>query len=104
MKVSELIQCNGFPCEDVRHECYVAPDTNISPEKVSIVMVSEAAPDDPKNYYYTDDDSLFAQTTVQAFQDAGADVASVQDILNLGVYLTTAVKCGKTGYGIKYRL
>ena len=25
----------------------------------------------------------------------------MKDILNLGVYLTTAVKCGKTGYGIK---
>jgi uracil-DNA glycosylase len=24
----------------------------------------------------------------------------MQDILDLGVYLTTAVKCGKTGYGI----
>lgn len=36
-----------------------------------------------------------------AFQDAGAAVESVQDILDLGVYLTTAVKCGKTGYGIQ---
>jgi uracil-DNA glycosylase len=25
---------------------------------------------------------------------------SVQDLLDLGVYVTTAVKCGKTGYGI----
>ena len=25
---------------------------------------------------------------------------SIKDILNRGVYLTTAVKCGKTGYGI----
>jgi uracil-DNA glycosylase len=38
---------------------------------------------------------------VQAFNDAGAAVESVRDILDLGVYLTTAVKCGKTGYGIK---
>ncbi len=44
---------------------------------------------------------MFQQTTVQAFNDAGADVSSIQDILNLGVYLTTAVKCGKTGYAIK---
>ena len=27
-------------------------------------------------------------------------MASIEDILRLGVYLTTAVKCGKTGYGI----
>jgi hypothetical protein len=38
---------------------------------------------------------------VQAFNDAGASVSSIQDILDLGVYLTTAVKCGKVGYGIK---
>lgn len=31
----------------------------------------------------------------------GAEVSSIQDILDLGVYLTTAVKCGKAGYGIK---
>jgi len=44
---------------------------------------------------------LFQQTTVQAFKDAGADVSSVQDLLDMGVYFTTAVKCGKTGYSIK---
>jgi uracil-DNA glycosylase len=38
---------------------------------------------------------------VQAFTDAGAKVSSICDILDLGVYLTTAVKFGKTGYGIK---
>lgn len=37
---------------------------------------------------------------MQAFINAGADSTSIQDILDLGVYLTTAVKCGKTGYGI----
>lgn len=38
---------------------------------------------------------------MQAFQDAGVSVATIHDILALGVYLTTAVKCGKTGYGIQ---
>jgi uracil-DNA glycosylase len=37
---------------------------------------------------------------VQAFRDAGEDVSSLEDVLDLGVYLTTAVKCGKTGYAI----
>jgi uracil-DNA glycosylase len=64
-------------------------------------MVSEAAPPNPDDYYYAKGNPLFQQTTVQAFRDAGVQVASVEDILNLGAYLTTAVKCGKTGYGIK---
>jgi uracil-DNA glycosylase len=28
-------------------------------------------------------------------------VTSIRDIVRLGVYLTTAVKCGKTGYGLR---
>jgi uracil-DNA glycosylase len=64
-------------------------------------MVSEAAPADPDDYYYAEGNPLFQQTTVQAFNDAGVNVSSVQDILKLGVYLTTAVKCAKTGYGLK---
>jgi uracil-DNA glycosylase len=64
-------------------------------------MISEAAPTNPGDYYYAKGDSLFRQTAVQAFKDAGANVSSIQDILDLGVYLTTSVKCGKTGYGIK---
>jgi len=100
MRVSEHVRCLDFPCTDVRHECYVVPDVAVRPD-VSIVLISEAAPADPGDYYYALGNPLFQQTTVQAFQDAGAHVSSIADILDLGVYLTTAVKCGKTGYGIQ---
>jgi uracil-DNA glycosylase len=66
-----------------------------------MVMISEAAPDDPADYYYAGNDPLFEQTTVQAFNQAGVDVGSIRDLLELGIYFTSAVKCGKTGYGIK---
>ena len=79
----------------------MVPHIEVKPKDISIVMISEAAPDDPANYYYAPGNSLFQQTTVQAFNDAGVTASSIRDILNLGVYLTTAVKCGKTGYGIK---
>jgi uracil-DNA glycosylase len=101
MQVSNCVGCEGFPCADVRHESYIIPAVEIRPEDISIVMISEAAPASSEDYYYTKGDSLFCQTTVQAFNDACALVSSVPEILNLGVYLTTAVKCGKTGYGIK---
>jgi len=101
MKVSDIIGCRNFPCDDVKHENYILPEIDIIPEKVSIVMISEAAPAELKDYYYAGGNSLFEQTTVQAFRDAGANVSSIQDILDMSVYLTTAVKCGKTGYGIK---
>jgi len=101
MRVSECVGCKEFPCADVRHECYIVPDIDVKPDDIAMLMISEAAPQNPGDYYYAEGDSLFEQTTVQAFNHAGADVSSVQDILDLGVYLTTAVKCGKTGYRIK---
>lgn len=101
MRPAELVQCTEFPCTDVRHECYAVPELDLSMEDVSIILISEAAPADPADGYYAPGDPLFQQTTVQAFRDAGADVSSIRDILALGVYLTTAVKCGKTGYGIQ---
>ena len=101
MRVSDSIGCKEFPCPDVRHDCYIVPDIEIEPEQVRLVMISEAAPAEKSDYYYSGGESLFERTTVQAFQDAGADVKSIGDILGLGVYITTAVKCGKTGYGIQ---
>ena len=101
MKASERVACVGFPCTGVQHEAYHVPGIDVDPAKVRIVMISECAPADPADGYYAGGDALFARTTVQAFQDAGAQVSSLADVLALGVYLTTAVKCGKVGYTIK---
>jgi len=100
MKPASLIQCIDFPCLDTRRESYFVPNVNIDPACVSILLISEASPENLADHYYAGPNALFARTTVLAFQDAGAKVQSVQDILGLGVYLTTAIKCGKTGYGI----
>ena len=101
MKTSDLVRCTGFPCTDVDHGCYAVPGIDTQPGQVRIVMVSEAAPARASDRYYAGGDSLFEKTTMQAFKDAGAKVSSFHDILGLGVYLTTAVKCGKTAYGIQ---
>jgi uracil-DNA glycosylase len=101
MRVSNCIGCTDFPCKDVLHDRYSVPQIEIDEDRVMIILISEAAPDNRFDYYYAPGSPSFQRSTVQAFQDAGADVNSVQDILDLGVYLTTAVKCGKTGYGIQ---
>jgi uracil-DNA glycosylase len=101
MRVSDHITCSELPCVDVRHEGLIIPDLDVNPASIAIILISEAAPADPADHYYAGGDPLFQQTTVQAFRDAGADVASIQDIVGRGVYLTTAVKCGKTGYNLK---
>ena len=101
MKVDQQIGCQRFPCNDVRHDCYLVPSIAVDPDDISVVLISEAAPIDPDDYYYARGEPLFAQNTIEAFNQAGLDVTSIEDILGLGVYLTTAVKCGKTGYGIR---
>jgi len=101
MRVDDHLACNTFPCGDVNKAVYLIPQVDIEPETISVVMISEAAPEKPDDYYYAPGDPSFQRTTVLAFQDAGIGVSSIQDILNLGVYLTTTVKCGKTGYGIQ---
>ncbi|HSJ59113.1 MAG TPA: uracil-DNA glycosylase family protein [Anaerolineae bacterium] len=101
MKVSDHVKCSDFPCADARHSCYVIPSLELDAEAVRILLISEAVPADPADYYYAGGGSLFEQTTVRAFRDAGAEVSSIEEILELRVYLTTAVKCAKTGYGIK---
>jgi uracil-DNA glycosylase len=101
MRMDKQVKCTELPCVDVRHERFVVPNVDINPADVSIVMISEAAPANTADYYYARGNPLFARTTMQAFWDAGADISGIQDILDLGVYLTTAVKCGKTGCGIK---
>ena len=100
MKPASAVYCLDFPCTDTRRSSYLVPDVNIDPTRVSVVLISEAAPENPTDHYYAGENALFTRTTLLAFQDAGTRVTSMQDILNLGVYLTTAVKCGKTGYGI----
>ena len=100
MKVSEQLSCIDFPCTDIDERSYVLPSKEINADNIRILMITEAPPNEKEDYFYADGNPFYLQTTVQAFRDAGADVSSMQDILNLGVYITTAIKCGKTQYAI----
>jgi uracil-DNA glycosylase len=101
MRMSQCVRCREFPCAHVKHECYLVPAVEVHPEAISVVMISEAAPVNRADYFYAQGDPLFQKTTVQAFNDAGVKVSSTNDILDRGVYLTTAVKCAKIGHGIE---
>ncbi len=85
MRPNKRVACAEFPCADVNHAAYVVPAVELRPERVKIVLISEAAPAELSDYYYAGAQALFAQTTVQAFNDAGAQVRNVKDILDLGV-------------------
>lgn len=100
MNVSNHVTCTDFPCTDIVTKRYTIPSIEIDPAKVTILMISEAPPQNADDYFYASDDPFYLQTTLQAFDQAGSPVSSIEDILDLGVYITTAVKCGKTGYSI----
>ena len=101
MRISERIACEAFPCQDINVDHYVIPQISLDPQNVKLLMISEAAPAYQRDYYYTGRESGYERTTLAAFNEAGVQVASFNQILDLGIYLTSAVKCGKTGYGIK---
>lgn len=100
MQINEIIKCKDFPCSDVNQKGYLIPEINIDFEKIEILMISEVPPENPNDYFYADNNPFYMQTTLQAFRDAGEDVSSIQDIIDLGIYMTTAVKCAKIGYSI----
>lgn len=101
MKICDEICCEHFPCSDVNHHGFRIPDFELNPDNVKIVLISEAAAARIEDNYYMPGDPLFHQTTLLAFKDGGAAVSSFQDILEMGVYMTTAVKCAKLSYGIQ---
>jgi uracil-DNA glycosylase len=101
LKVSSCIGCESFPCEDVDKNVYSVADVDLEPDSIKMAMVSEAAPPDPADNYYATGDTLFQRTTLQAFEDADFSISSTRELLDRGIYLTTAIKCGKIEYGIR---
>jgi uracil-DNA glycosylase len=97
---SKCVKCVDFPCLDVNKDCYLVPNIEVDPAKIKVFMVSEAPPVELNDYFYAKGDPFYMRTTAQAFKDAGFEVTSMKDVLDLGVYITTGIKCGKTGYSI----
>jgi hypothetical protein len=101
MKVSDCVNCTDFICEDVKVDCYHMPGVEQDPSKVSVILISESAAANPADNYDAPGDSLFQQTTLLAFREAGIEAGSIEDLRARGVYFTTAVKCAKQGYGLQ---
>lgn len=75
-------------------------DVEIDPLTIKAVMINEVVPSDPLQDFYGAPDADYLKTTIPLFQKAGADVSSIQDILQMGIYITNAVKTPKTEYAI----
>lgn len=73
----------------------------IDPLMIKAIMINEVVPSDALQDFYGVPDADYLKTTIPLFQRAGAEVKSIQDILQMGIYITNAVKTPKTGYVIE---
>ncbi len=73
---------------------------DISPSAIKAIMINEVVPSDPLQDFYGLPDADYLKTTIPLLQGAGAAVSSIQDILQMGIYITNAVKTPKTEYAI----
>ena len=77
------------------------PDCDVDPGKIKVVMISEVPPQNPADDFYSKSkEPDYLRSTLGLFGKAGIDVQSMRDILNLGIYITTAVKSPKTEYTV----
>jgi hypothetical protein len=94
MIVSDSIRCLDFPCTDINRHAYTVPEVIIEPDKIRIFMISKLRLL-RRAIIFMPALVLYLQTTLQAFHDAGVSVSGMQEILDMGVYITTAVNVGK---------
>lgn len=101
MLAGDLNRCIDFPCTDVRHAGNIRPDLPARRDHIRVIMISAAPPANPEQDADQYQNPIARAETVDAFRAAGFGVSNLEDIRNLGVYVTTAVKCPKVGFGLK---
>ncbi len=62
ISIQQLIRCQTFPCKDIDHGQYLISTLRINPDKVRLILISEAAPPDPLDHYYAGEDAAYART------------------------------------------
>ena len=73
---------------------------DIDPLTIKAIMINEVVPSDPLQDFYGTSDADYLKTTIPLLQGAGTEVTSIQDILQMCIYITNAVKTPKTEYAI----
>lgn len=97
--LNEFIKNNNL-FEDNEVLSYL-PNITIDTDSIKTIMINEVVPSNPNDDFYSlDEHANYLKTTIPLFQNAGAKVSNINDILNLGIYITNAVKLPKSEYTI----
>lgn len=85
----------------IQAENLLLSDIGLDTESIKVIMINEAVPKKPDDWFYSKTDNPnYMTTTLSLFRNAGVAVNRIEDIINLGIYITTAVKSPKTGYTV----
>jgi len=96
IKIDDYLTQKGIETEGMQ-----IPDCEIDPETIKILMISEVPPQNPEDGFYSKaPEPDYMKSTLGLFAAAGVQVGSMQDILNMGIYITTAVKSPKSSYTV----
>ena len=98
--LSEIAGKNDLELENLQ-----LPNCKLDPKKIKVIMISEVPPQNPDDgFYSTAAAPDYIRTTCGLFEAAGIPVKNIGDILDMGIYITTAVKSAKTGYTVDANL
>lgn len=76
-------------------------DVDVDPARIRAIMINEVVPADPAQDFYGSSGEEYLSTTIPLFRQAGLQAETIQDILDMGVYITNAAKRPKTGYAVE---
>ncbi|MGX8835158.1 uracil-DNA glycosylase family protein [Amedibacillus sp. YH-ame6] len=71
------------------------PTLTLDPSNIHAIIINEVVPMDPRQDFYGEIGDEYLSTTIPLFQNAGAHVETIEDILDLGIYITNAIKIPK---------
>ena len=75
------------------------PDCELNPANIKVIMINEVVPKNPDDWFYSDTHNPEnRRTAFGLFEGAGVPVKSMRDVLDLGIYITAALKTPKEGY------
>lgn len=76
-------------------------DIDVDPARIRAILINEVVPEDPAQDFYGASGEMYLSTTLPLFQRAGLPVKTIGDLLEMGVYITNAVKTPKDGYTVE---
>jgi hypothetical protein len=94
--LAEIAVQNGLAAESLQ-----LPECELNPKSIKVIMISEVPAQNPDDGFYSKAaGSDYVKSTLGLFAAGGVQVGSIPDILDMGIYITTAVKSPKTGYTV----